>query len=234
MTNDKKIIIKYYKFLKKAKEIIESGNLSENNILKVNNLYAKADKLLLEINRVKNNKKSYSPEIIIGSIFGISATVAALVGGYLYYKNEKNKKILLKQTNKMIIDQYNKDHVENVKSILKREYNIDENSPDILDYVKRYDKIQESSSSYVNTNNFEKNLVITNENILEILIEKYHKLNDNIKFINCLSKYSFFDNEKNYNENINKISEILTKNYIINGFFDEEDIENAVNSLIKN
>ena len=72
--NDK--FIKYYKYIKEAKEIIESRNLNKKDVLRVNNLYMKADKLLLKINK----KKSYSTASIAGSIAAV-----ALMGGFLYY-----------------------------------------------------------------------------------------------------------------------------------------------------
>lgn len=83
--NDKdKNFIRYYKYLKKAKEIIEAGKLTKKDVLRVNNLYTKADELLLEINK----KKSYSTVGIIGGVAG-GITAVALLGGILYYFGRK-------------------------------------------------------------------------------------------------------------------------------------------------
>lgn len=77
---DKKFI-KYFKYIKNAKEIIERGNLTNKNILRVNNLYAKADALFVEI----NSQRSYSTVgVIVGSMIGV-----ALSGGFLYYFGKK-------------------------------------------------------------------------------------------------------------------------------------------------
>ena len=77
---DKKFI-KYFKYIKNAKEIIELGNLTNKNILRVNNLYAKADALFIEI----NSQRSYSTVgVIVGSMIGV-----ALSGGFLYYFGKK-------------------------------------------------------------------------------------------------------------------------------------------------
>ena len=80
---DKKFI-EYYKLIIKAKEIIELGNLSVKDISKVNNLYSKAEKLLLEINNMVK-PQSYSTVEIVGGVLGVTALFAALIGGYLYY-----------------------------------------------------------------------------------------------------------------------------------------------------
>lgn len=79
-SKDKKFI-KYFKYLKKAKDIIQHENLNKKNILRVNNLYKKADSLFLQINR----QKSYSTTgIVLASAAGV-----ALSGGFLYYFGKK-------------------------------------------------------------------------------------------------------------------------------------------------
>lgn len=85
MTRDNEKFIEYWKCLNQSAKIIKRKNLSEKDKIKINNLYEKADKLLLEINK-KNLKSSYSTTgIIVGSI-----SAAAITGAMLYYFNKKS------------------------------------------------------------------------------------------------------------------------------------------------
>lgn len=85
MTHDNDKFIEYWKCLNQSAKIIKRKNLSEKDKIKINNLYEKADKLLLEINK-KNLKSSYSTTgIIVGSI-----SAAAITGAMLYYFNKKS------------------------------------------------------------------------------------------------------------------------------------------------
>ena len=119
---DKKFI-KYFKYIKNAKEIIECGNLTNKNILRVNNLYAKADALFVEI----NSQRSYSTVgVIVGSMIGV-----ALSGGFLYYFGKKyldDQHIV--DLNKINFDKIKNYSLEDLVDIWREKYGDDNNYND--------------------------------------------------------------------------------------------------------
>ena len=161
MTRDNEKFIEYWKCLNQSAKLIKRKNLSKKDKIKINNLYEKADKLLLEINE-KNLKPSYSTTgIIVGSI-----SAAAITGALLYYFNKKNLE-------KNVVDFSNLDTGSRIK--------IDDNEYTFLKYISDTKSIlYTKDNNIIDKNIFEfKDMLGENDQDNSYNPDTYYKNKDN-------------------------------------------------------